>query len=190
MRHIQTQTLLNYWRQTRGDQSAPLKSMIAPREIKDHLAFSFLLKREGGERFTFALAGTGLCDLFGRELRGQSFVHLWAEPSREAASTSLIRVAHLSVPTVAQCVAETADQRPLTGEMLLLPYASERGESNWILGHFQSLEPLSRLYGRKLVRMRMGASVILTGDAHGPNVVEFSDSKRSSSHLRVVSAAF
>ena len=188
MRHIQTQALLNYWRHERGEQSAPLKSMIAPRDIKDHLAFTFLLKREGTDRFTFALAGTGLCDLFGRELRGQSFVHLWAEASRDAASTSLIRVAHLSVPTVTQFVAETADQRPLTGEMLLLPYASERGETNWTLGHFQALEPLSRLYGRKLVRMRMGASAILTGDAHGPSAVDFVDHKRSTSHLRVVSA--
>ncbi|MEQ1753818.1 MAG: PAS domain-containing protein [Micropepsaceae bacterium] len=188
MRHMQTQVLLNYWRRTRGEQSAPQKSEIEPRDIKTHLAFSFLLKREASDRFTFALAGTGLCDLFGRELRGQSFVHLWAEQSRDAATISVVRVTNLSVPTVALCVAETADQRPLSGELLLLPYASERGETNWVFGHFQSLEPLSRLHGRKLVRMRMGASAILTGDAHGPNDVDFVNVKKSTSHLRVVSA--
>ena len=188
MRHMQTQILLNYWRQMRGEQIAPQKTSIAPRDIKSHLAFSFLLKRDASDRFTFALAGTGLCDLFGRELKDQSFLHLWAEPSRDAATNSVMRVTNLSVPTVALCVAETADQRPLSGEMLLLPYASERGETNWVFGHFQSLEPLSRLYGRKLVRMRMGTSAILTGDAHGPNAVDFADVKRSSSHLRVVSA--
>jgi hypothetical protein len=188
MRHIQTQTLLNYWRQMRGEQLAPQKDSIEPSDIKDHLAFSFLLRRDAHDRFTFALAGTGLCDLFGRELRGNSFVHLWAETSRDAAVTSLVRVSHLSVPTVASCTAETADEKPLSAEMLLLPYANARGETNWILGHFQSLDPLSRLYGRKLARVRMGASAILTGDAHGPADVVFLDAKKKVPHLKLVSA--
>ncbi len=189
MRHSHTQILLDHWRNERGEQSAPRKDLIEPRAIKGHLPFAFLLKREAGDKFTFALAGTGLCDLFGRELRDQSFVHLWAEQSRSAAKASLIRVSNLAVPTVAMSIAETADQRPMPAEILLLPYASERGEANWILGHFQALEPLSRLIGHKLVRMRMSANAILTGDAHGPGVVAFVDTKpRSTQHLRVVSA--
>lgn len=187
MRHQQTQALLNYWRHERGEQSAPQKAEIAPKDIKSHLAFAFLLKRTATDRYTFALAGTGLCDLFGRELRDQSFVHLWSESSRDSVTTSLARVSNLSVPTVSVCIAETSDQRPLSNEMLLLPYASTNGEANWILGHFQPLEPLSRLYGRKLVRMRMGTTAILTGDAHGPTAIGFADTKRSTSHLRVVS---
>jgi len=187
MRHSHTQLLLDHWRRERGEQLAPRKSTIEPRAIKDHLAFAFLLKREADDKFTFRLAGTGLCDLFGQELRGQSFVHLWAEPSRNAARTSLIRVANLSVPTVALGVGETADLRPMPAEIVLLPYADERGEPTWILGHFQPLDPLSRLIGRKLVRMRMTANAILTGDAHGPSAVEFEDEKRvKTSHLRVV----
>ncbi len=189
MRHSHTQALLDHWRHERGEQSAPQKSMIDPRAIKGHLPFSFLLRREPDDKFTFALAGTGLCGLFGRELRDQSFVHLWAEPSRTAARSSLIRVSNLAVPTVAMSVAETADLRPMPAEILLLPYASERGESNWILGHFQALEPLSRLIGHKLVRMRMSANAILTGDAHAPSAIAFVDTKpRNTQHLRIVSA--
>jgi len=188
MRHVQTQTLLNYWRQMRGEQLAPQKDSIEPRDIKDHLAFMFLLRRDGRDRFTFSLAGTGLCDLFGRELRGNSFVHLWAETSRDAALTSLVRVSHLSVPTVASCAAETAEERPLSAELLLLPYANVRGETSWVMGHFQSLDPLSRLYGRKIARMRLGASAILTNDAYGPNDVASLDAKKKAPHLTLVSA--
>ena len=188
MRNIQTQILLDHWRQARGEQSAPRKSAIEPREIKNHLAFGFLLRREAEDKFIFSLAGTGLCDLFGRELRGQSFGHLWAEQSRSAAKTSLVRVCNLSVPTVALCVGETADQRPMPAELLLLPYANERGEANWIFGHLQALEPLSRLIGHKIVSVRMGASAILTGDAHGPDAVAFVDTKKKAQHLRIVSA--
>ena len=188
MRHMQTQSLLNYWRQMRGEQLAPAKTSIAPRDIKKHLAFSFLLKREGHDRFSFVLAGTGVCDLFGRELKGSSFVHLFAENFRDAATTSLVRTAHLSVPSVAACVAETADGRPLNAEVLLLPYADERGETTYVLGYFQSLEPLSRLYGRHLVRMRMGASAILTGDTQQAAEAGGRDGRKSGPQLRLVSA--
>jgi hypothetical protein len=189
MRHSHTQRLLDYWRQVRGEQLAPRKAAIKPHEIKDHLAFAFLLKREGEDTFTFSLAGTGLCDLFGQELKGQSFVHLWADQSRNAGRTSLVRVCNLSVPTVAVATGETADLRPMSAEIVLLPYADERNETTWILGHFQPLEPLSRLMGRKLVRLRMTANAILTGDVHGPNVIDFVDDKRKApQHLKVVSS--
>jgi hypothetical protein len=188
MRNPHTQRLLDHWRQVRGEALAPRKTKIEPRAIKEHLAFAFLLKREAGDKFTIVLAGTGMCDLFGEELRGKSFTHLWAEPSRNAARTSLTRVSNLAVPTVAVCVAETEDQLPMPGEVLLLPYADERGETTYILGHFQPLEPLSRLRGRKLVRMRMTANAIMTGDRHSPSAVAFSDDKRKPASLKVVSS--
>ena len=189
MRHPHSQLLLDHWRFERGEALAPRKTDIVPRSIKDHLAFAFLLKREAGDKFTFSLAGTGLCDLFGQELRGQSFVHLWADASRNAARTALIRVGNLSVPTVASTVGETADLRPMPAEILLLPYADDRSETNWVLGHLQALDPLSRLLGRKLVRMRMTANAILTGDVHSPSAVAFEDDKRvKGSHLKVVSS--
>ncbi len=188
MRHPHTQSLLDHWRQTRGEQNAPRKSSIDPRDIKIHLPFAFLVRREAGDRFTFTLAGTGLCDVFGRELRGQSFVHLWAEASRSAVSTSLVRVSNLSVPTIAMSVGETADLKPMPAEILFLPYTSERGETDWVLGHYQPLEPLSRLIGHKIVRMRMTANAIMTGDAHAPGEVSMVDVKRRPHNLRIVSA--
>jgi hypothetical protein len=188
MRHTHTQSLLDHWRQVRGEALAPRKTKIEPRAIKEHLAFAFLLKREAGDKFTVVLAGTGVCDLFGEELRGKSFAHLWAEPSRDAARTSLSRVGNLAVPTVALCVAETDDDLPMPAEILLLPYADERGETTYILGHFQPLEPLSRLRGHKLARMRMTANAILIGDQHSPSAVAFSDDKRKGANLKVVSS--
>jgi hypothetical protein len=189
MRHPHTQRLLDHWRQVRGEQLAPRKAEIDPRTIKGHLAFAFLLKRGVEDKFSFALAGTGLCDLFGQELRGQSFAHLWADQSFNAARTSLIRVANLCVPTVALATGETADLRAMTAEVVFLPYADERGEPTWILGHFQPLAPLSRLLGRKLVRLRMTANAILTGDVHGPSALALVEEKRRpAQHLRIVTS--
>jgi hypothetical protein len=191
MLNAHTQKLLTYWRRLRGDRSVPRKEEIDPRAIKDHLAFSFLIERDGDDRFTFRLAGTGLCELFGHELKGHNFTHYWADEARSAARTALTRVAHLSVPTVAVCVAETADLKHIRGEMILVPFEGAHGEGSLMLGHFQPLEPLARLGGRKIVRLRMTASAILTGDAHSSNELAFEDRNRdakNAQHLRVVAS--
>jgi hypothetical protein len=191
MLNAHTQKLLTYWRRLRGDRSMPRKEEIDPRAIKDHLAFSFLLQRENDDSFTFRLAGTGLCELFGLELKGHNFTHYWAEEARSAARTALGRVVHLSVPTVAVCVAETADLKHIRGEMILVPLEGERGDGTLMLGHFQPLEPLARLNGKKIVRLRMTASAILTGDAHSNSEIAFEERSRdakSAQHLRVVAS--
>ena len=188
MLNAHTQTFLSYWRRLRGERLVPRKGEIDPRAIKDHLAFCFLIQREGEDRFTFRLAGTGLCELFGLELKGHNFLHYWADEARNVARTSLSRVANLSVPTVAVCVAETADLKPLRGEMILVPFEGEAGEGTLLLGHFQPLEPLARLGGKKLVRLRMTANAILTGDAHSSSELAFEDRNRDARHLKVVAS--
>jgi len=190
MLNAHTQKLLTYWRRLRGDRLMPRKSEIDPRTIKDHLAFSFLVQRDGEDRFTFRLAGTGMCELFGQELKGHNFIHYWADEAKAGARTALGRVAHLGVPTVAVCVAETADLKPLRGEMILVPFEGEHGEGTMMLGHFQPLEPLARLGGKKIVRIRMTANAILTGDAHSSNELAFEDKRdaRNAGHLKVVAS--
>jgi hypothetical protein len=185
-----TQKLLSYWRRLRGDRSIPRKDEIDPRAIKDHLAFCFLLQSDGADRFTFRLAGTGMCELFGQELKGHNFLHYWADAAKSAARTTLGRVEHLNVPTVAVCVAETADLKAVRGEMILVPFEGERGEGTLMLGHFQPLEPLARLAGKKIVRIRMTASAILTGDAHTSSELAFEDRRdaKSAGHLKVVAS--
>jgi hypothetical protein len=190
MLNAHTEKLLSYWRRLRADRSMPRKTEIDPRAIKDHLAFSFLIQRDGADKFTFRLAGTGLCELFGQELKGHNFIHYWADEAKAGARTALGRVAHLAVPTVAVCVAETADLKPLRGEMILVPFEGDRGEGTMMLGHFQPLEPLARLGGKKIVRIRMTASAILTGDAHSSNELAFEEKRdaKSAGHLRVVAS--
>ncbi len=188
MLNAHTQKLLSYWRRLRGDRLVPRKDEIDPRAIKDHLAFCFLVQRDGEDRFTFRLAGTGLCELFGQELKGHNFIHYWADEARSAARTALGRVATLSVPTVAVCVAETADLKPIRAEMILVPFEGGRGEGTLMLGHFQPLEPLARLGGKKLVRIRMTANAILTGDAHSTSELAFEDRNRDARHLKVVAS--
>lgn len=66
-----------YWDELRGKSAAPRREDIEPSKLKTHLGDLFILTDKGEETPFFRLAGTRLCDLFGRELRDRPFSELW-----------------------------------------------------------------------------------------------------------------
>jgi hypothetical protein len=82
MKHPLTRELYDYWNGRRGDEAMPERSDIDPAAIRRILADSFVLAAEPGQNARFRVAGTKICELFGRELRGEDFIALWG---REAA---------------------------------------------------------------------------------------------------------
>jgi hypothetical protein len=97
------QTLFNYWDTVRGGRIAPRRLEIEPSRIAGILAETFMLERVNGGDWTFRLAGTRLCELFGYELRGTSFLGGWTQEDRlllerqMAAVCSEGAVAHLAI---------------------------------------------------------------------------------------------
>ena len=91
MKHPSTRDLYNYWNERRGARLAPERGEIEPSEIRQVLGDTFVLACDGIGNHPFRLAGTRLCSLFGRELKGESFVKLW-ERTDQAAMRELIGV--------------------------------------------------------------------------------------------------
>ncbi|SFK69924.1 hypothetical protein SAMN04488125_103272 [Methylorubrum salsuginis] len=80
MKHPTSRQLHAYWNRLRGPRSAPERGEIEPGEIRNLLADSFILEIDPARRTcAVRLAGTRLCALFGRELRGGAFAGLWGE---------------------------------------------------------------------------------------------------------------
>ena len=80
MKHPTSRQLHVYWNRLRGARSAPERGEIEPGEIRNLLADSFILEIDPARRAcTVRLAGTRLCALFGRELRGHPFSGLWGD---------------------------------------------------------------------------------------------------------------
>jgi hypothetical protein len=118
MKHPATRELFRYWTQRRGLRAAPERADIDPGHLKGLLADSFVLTFNPAVGHPFRIAGTRLCALFGRELRGTPFADLWdagQRPGRlmqDAAqeATGLVAAAHASV-----------DGQRLDLELLTLP---------------------------------------------------------------------
>lgn len=77
--------LFQYWNRLREGRRAPTRAEIEPADIKTLLADTFILERDARKEAIFRLAGTRLCAIYGRELKGFSFVSLWREKDRDLA---------------------------------------------------------------------------------------------------------
>lgn len=72
-------TLFHYWNRLRDGRPAPKRSEVEPADIKSLLADTFILEKDTRGEAVFRLAGTRLCAVYGRELKGFSFPSLWRE---------------------------------------------------------------------------------------------------------------
>ena len=121
MKHSSTQSLYAHWNERRGSQPAPDRAEIEPAAIRTALGDSFILgSASSGERI-FRLAGTRVCALFGRELKGEVFDHLWGESDRAATRDLLAIVTNEVAGIVAGVTGTTVEGYRVDLEMLLLP---------------------------------------------------------------------
>ena len=121
MKHHTTQALFNYWTRKRGRHRAPVRSDIDPADIRRILADTFILTADFVNEIRVRLAGTRVCALFARELKGTPFVQLWDLAGRVRIRELAATVAEEANPVVAGVAARTAEGSHADLELLLLP---------------------------------------------------------------------
>jgi len=126
MKHSSNRELFEYWNKRRGRRRAPERGEIEPGAIRHVLADTFILAFEAHAGHPFRIAGTRVCALFGRELKGAAFLDLWAAPSRDAIRDLLAIAANETVGAVASASGASADGVTRDLELLILPL-SHRG---------------------------------------------------------------
>jgi hypothetical protein len=155
MRQPTTRALYAYWDEVRAGRLAPHRLEIEPARIAAILSETFMLQRLHAGDYRYRLAGTRLCELFGSELRGRSFLDGWSKGDGEALKGCFSAICDASA--VGVLTLELGDQRyRLQLEAILLPLVY--GDSVCrILGamsgdstaHWLGGEPLGR---RRLLR--------------------------------------
>lgn len=126
MKHPASRELYAYWQELRGRRPAPERSEIEPGAIRQVLSDAFILALDRAAGYPFRLAGTRLCALFGRELKGESFVGLWDEASHRTIVDLLAILADEWVGTVAGVTAQNSEGETVELELLLLPLSFPR----------------------------------------------------------------
>ncbi len=79
MKRSGTIARFQYWNRLRDGRPAPRRTEVEPADIKTLLADTFILEKDTRGEAVFRLAGTRLCAIYGRELKGFSFPSLWRD---------------------------------------------------------------------------------------------------------------
>jgi hypothetical protein len=123
MKHLSTRAVFDYWTKKRGTRLAPTRDDIDPVEIRHELGDTFLLAADFVDQLRVRLAGTRICALFCREIKGETFASLWSEADQKAIGDLLGGVVGESAGAVAGLTARTADGAEADLELLILPIA-------------------------------------------------------------------
>jgi hypothetical protein len=141
VKHTSTRLIFEYWNHQRGDRSAPMRSEIDPAAIRHALGDTFMLAADfiGGIRIR--LAGTRVCALFSREIKGEPFNALWTEASRPQIANIGSAAVNEAVGAVAGVIGRTAKGAETELELLLLPIGHDGRTRVRALGSLAPLAP-------------------------------------------------
>jgi hypothetical protein len=126
MKHAASRELYAYWEEKRGTRPAPERAEIEPGAIRGVLSDAFILALDRSAGHPIRLAGTRVCALFDREIKGESFLNLWAPANRTIVASLLAILADECTGTVAGVTAQNAAGEPIDLELLLLPLGARR----------------------------------------------------------------
>jgi hypothetical protein len=156
MKQTTIQTLYTYWDSVRAGRIAPRRLDIEPAGIATILAETFMLECEEGD-YRYRLAGSRLCELFGYELRGTSFLAGWSKEDLALVERQLAVIcsegaaAHLAIEAGGD-----ARQR-IELEVLLLPLLHTGDRIGRVIGAMSATSQpqwpdKGRLVNRRLLR--------------------------------------
>jgi hypothetical protein len=155
MKHASTRILFDYWNRQRGRRAAPDRSDIDPADIRHVLGDTFMLAADFVDDIRFRLAGTRVCALFTREIKGEAFNAQWSESSSEHIEGLLAAVINEKIGAVAGIIGRTEDGDEVELELLLLPLAQVGPGRVRALGMLAPLTPPYWLGEKPVVELEL-----------------------------------
>jgi hypothetical protein len=163
MKQPTTQILYNYWNDIRGSRQAPTRFEIEPTRLAPILSETFILERAPGGSFTFRLAGTKVCEQFGRELRGEDFLE-FAVDDLGAIAKALEAVTTMGAALHAEIETATSDGRVAVFEAIVLPLLHPADEVTRYLGCLSAINPPLWLGAEPLVTSWVASHTLVWPD--------------------------
>lgn len=157
MKQASSRELFAYWNTQRGPRPVPDRNDIEPGAIRGALGDTFILAADARNGHPFRLAGTRVCALFCRELKGEAFSLLWAQDGRAEMHARASIVAEESIGLVGSVRADNGDGALLDLELLLLPLASRGNPGARIIGTLAPLEAPYWIGISPLARLTLGS---------------------------------
>ncbi len=141
MKHPANREFYSYWDEKRAGAAAPERSDLEPEHVRHLLGDIFVLSYDPSAGHPFRVAGTRMCALLGRDLKGQSFTGLFRDDDRGEMRDILGIVAEETLATVAGITALAPDGTRVHLELLLLPFSARSHSPVSLTGLLAPLNP-------------------------------------------------
>ncbi len=140
MRNKTSRDLYDYWNRIRRDRFAPWRSEIEPADIHTLLPDVFILEAQDKGGFQFRLAGTRICAVYRRELKGQNFFKMWSAHDREGFETLLHNISHDGAVGIVTVTGSTDRNQFARFEMIIMPLRHHDGKISRFIGAMSCAE--------------------------------------------------
>lgn len=158
MRKAAAAKILAYWTSLRDESAVPGSAQVDPRALKAHLPDLFILERLDRAVFAFRLAGTRMCQRFGRELRDHDFVRLFPTGQHGELIAQLNKALQTGEPVVIGARAATLDET-VEAEIMLMPLTDAEGRVVRLLGALLPADDAALRNGELYVALRLVSAV-------------------------------
>jgi len=146
MKHPANREFYSYWDEKRDGAAAPERGDLDPERVRHLLGDIFVLSCDEAAGYPFRVAGTRMCALLGRDLKGQSFTSLFHDDDRPEMQDLLAIVADETLATVAGITTLAADGTRVHLELLLLPFSARSHAPVSLTGLLAPLTPMEGLH--------------------------------------------
>jgi hypothetical protein len=164
-------TLYSYWNEVRAGRLAPRRLEIEPSRIAGILAETFMLERVDAANYPYRLAGTRICELFGKELRGSNFLDGWSNLDRDAIARLLTSVSEQGAVVVLTIETGTDPRNRLELETILLPLLHAGNSIGRIIGATSALSTPPWLQGDPQLPRRLLRHELIWPDGRPHSIV-------------------
>ncbi len=165
-------TLYGYWNQVRAGRMAPRRLEIEPSRIAGILAETFMLERVDQSTYPYRLAGTRLCELLGKELRGTNFLGSWNQDDRPTLERLLASVCDQGAVVILTADSGTDARHRVETETILLPLLHAGSTVGRIIGATSAASTPHWLQGEGAVKHRLLRHELVWPDGRPHSVIE------------------
>lgn len=171
--HPSSRALFRFWEATRAEESAPSRNKLDLSQIRDLVPYLLIVEPDAARGgFRFRLAGTGVCNLYRRELTGSAVLTGWDSFETDVVGRFLTGVVHGLQPCLLRFRMRTDLGQLIGVEMIGLPLQSGNGGNIHIFGGMFAFRETASLAYRSITAMELsGARSIWTEHLPGDTLV-------------------
>jgi len=159
--HPGSRALFRYWEGVRGEMSAPPRDWLNLQKIRMLVPYLFMIERKPGQGYFWRLAGTRVCELWGKELTGGPAFIQGDRFERDSISRLLDGVVDAHQPFVLRFRVGSEAGPSVAAELVGVPLRARHGNATYVFGVIMPFREVARAANDPVTSFELSAARII-----------------------------